>query len=304
MSAPVARRGSSKRSRRGFAYPPSTPPILPKPAAAFSLALVPVSTLRPTEGADPVRVDQLRRQIGADGYLNEPLDTVGTKTLLNGHTRRKAAGALGCRHLLVLDHPPADVTCATWSILNRYPVTGGERWRGAIEMHFDEFLGARDSLPFATSILALEDGICRVFPQDKVLKETLIRQNDLYQVFARTTNGQPIERFPDNDFPPALNLCRQKFGAAGEILLYPAFSPERILEVAEAGLKVAPGATRFGFPFRVTNLRMPLWLLRSSESTERKNERLQAVLRAHPLTSFDGETLIPQGLDATAYQEV
>jgi hypothetical protein len=266
--------------------------------------VVPVSSLRPTEEADSARVDQLRRQIEAEGYLNEPLDTVETATLLNGHTRHKAAGVLGCRHLLVLDHPITDLTCATWLILNRHPMTEGDRWQGAIEMPFEEFLRARGSFPFMTCVLTLEDGVCRVFPRAKELKETLVRQNDLYQVFARTTNGRPIERFPDDDLPPALNLCRPQFGTEGEILLYPAFSPEQIVDVAQAGLKVAPGATRFGFSRRVTNLRVPLWLLRSSESTERKNERLQAALRAHPLTSFDGETFIPQGLDATAYLEV
>lgn len=297
---------SSDRSRGMLQHSPPAPPSLAKHHPPFepNLKFVPTSTIKPTEGADPVRVNDVRNDLEADGYLNEPLDTVGTETLLNGHTRHTAAGLLGFRHLLVLDHPIADVTCATWSILNRYPVTEGDRWRGSIEMPFGEFLRVRGSFSFTTCVLMLEDGVCRVFPRDKELKETLVRQNDLYQVFARTTNGKPIERLSDDDLPQALNLCRQQFGTDGEILFYPAFPPEQILDVAQAGLKVAPGATRFGFSWRVTNLRVPLWLLRSSESTERKNERLQAVLRVHPLTSFEGKTFIPQGLDATAYLEV
>lgn len=294
---------STDQSRGMLHQAPPLAPALPMhpPPVHLRLRLVPISAIRPTEGTDPARVGQLCRQIEADGYLNEPLDTVGGETLLNGHTRNKAAGILKCRHLLVFDHLIPEVTCTTWSILNRYPAHEGNQWLGASELLFEDFLHARDNRSFSTCVLTLKDGVCRIFPRDSGMKETLVRQNDLYHVFAQTANGQPIERFPDNDLPTALSLCRQKFGTQGEILLYPAFSAKEILDVAQAGLKVAPGATRFGFSCRVTNLRLPLWLLRSNESTERKNERLQAVLRAHPLTSFDGMTFIPQGLDATAY---
>jgi hypothetical protein len=265
---------------------------------------VPTDALKPTEGADPVRVYQLRDDVEADGYLDKPLDTLDSTTLLDGHTREGAAKLSGFRHLPVLNHVHTDLGCATWSIVNRYPVKQVDPWPQFLEMPLEDFLRTRSSLAFAIGIVSLEDGLCRVFPKRGGLGETLALQNDLYRVFAETTNGLPIERYKDDEVPPALNLCQQKFGTQSQILLYPDFSPEQIREVAQAGLKVAPGATRFGFPYRVANLRVPLWLLRSSESTERKNKRLQSVLCACPLTSFDGETFIPQGLHSAAYEEV
>jgi len=168
-------------------------------------------------------------------------------------------------------------------------------------MALEDFLHARSDLPFAACIVSLGDGLSRVFPRNESLKATLAKQNDLYNAFAQTTDDQPITRFPD-DFPRALSLWQGRFGIQGKILLYPTFSPEQILEVADVGLKVAPGATRFGFPYRVTNLRVPLWLLRSNESTERKNQRLQAILDTHPLISFDGESFFPQGIDSADWE--
>jgi len=300
---------SVDRSRGTLPFPApsllSLPKLIPllRRVIGRALQFVPIDAPRPTEGADPACVDRLRNKIEADDYLDEPLDTVEKGPLVNGHTRDGALHLLDSRDVLVLDHSIADLTCATWSILNRYPAISANRWpEPFIEMPLEDFLRARSTLFFATCIVSLEDGICRIFPEQATLKESLSRQNDVYQVFAQTTNGLPIDRIADDELPPFLHQWRQEYGVQSQMLLYPHFLPEQILDVAEGGLKVAPGATRFGFPFRVKNLKVPLRLLRSTETTETKNRRLQAVLRAHPLVSLDGETFVPQNLHPGAWE--
>ena len=279
------------------------------------LRLLPVEALVLHEHADEKRVARMQSRLSADGYLKNPpivASIPGTErfVVLDGANRTRALEALGCKHLLaqVVDYKSGHVQLLTWHHL----ITGKKSVNFLKEIAGVNGLVLRPlHLKLARAALAdrailayiavpVSDSPDRsaVFTVDGLEGDEHLnteKSTALLNALVDTYKGDPqvtIHRTNSDDLDDLLGY----YDDIGGIVVFPPYTPDDILRLAEAGTKVPTGITRHIISHRALRVNVPVSLMAGSQPLEEKNawwqDQIRRKLAANEVRFYEESTYL------------
>lgn len=246
----------------------------------LGLQVVPLDKVFPHEQIDQRRVEKLMRRFEVEGKLSNPpvVAQAGDRyVVLDGATRTAALKELGYPHVIV-------------QVAQAKDQLGLRTWLHAI----------RQTKP--AQLLKLLQGLAEVLlietSKDKVLDEMVERGGLCY---LQTVDGKVfvIQRAPAVGRLDALNKLTESYMGAYRItrtlnsdiislhhefpdltalVVFPEYTVEQVLQIAQAGHMLPAGITRFIIPGRVLRLNAELRHLKSDQPLSEKNKWLHQLL--------------------------
>lgn len=278
-----------------------------------NLKLVPVQSLILHEHADEKRVDRLQARLRADATLKNPpvvapLPGTDHFVVLDGANRTSAVQRLGCLHLLVqvVDYKSERVQLVTWHhlITGRKPSTFLQEIAkvDGLLLQPVSLRAARAALD-ARAILAYivipeQDKSSTVYAVDgmpEMEHHGAHIANALLNSMVDTYKGDPqvaIHRVNSDE----LDEVASYYDNISGLVVFPPYSPDDILKLAEAGTKVPTGITRHIINPRALRVNVPLSLLSSNQPLEEKNawwhEQVKRKLAANEIRLYQEATYL------------
>ncbi len=262
------------------------------------LRILPIEATVLHEHADEKRVARLAARLEADGYLKNPpivapIPDTDRYVVLDGANRTSAVQLLGYPHVVaqVVDYTPPHVHLTTWHhlITGREPSAflDGIRTVRGLKVDLAPFDVARSKLA-ARSILSyivVPANQGRTRSEAYVLGDTerdnqqgLQDSTTLLNAMVDTYKSDPqvaIHRVNTDKLDELMDY----YDVVSGLVVFPPYSPDDILRLAEAGTKVPTGITRHIISHRALRINLPTEILSSSDSLEEKNEWLHNQLK-------------------------
>ena len=227
------------------------------------------------EDCDQTRVDRLVTRVRAEGILRNPPIAASIPeegfVVLDGANRTSALLALEAPviPLQVVDYADPAVRLEVWHHLLVRPGDLPARLRAqgltllaASPLEAARQLGERT---IACFVLTPSGALTVALPSEGLLAQTLAAVVATY----KTTNN--IYRVMDTN----LDALIPEYGAVGELVVFPTFTKDDIVEVARAPVKLPTGITRHLIPGRALRLNLPLSILTSPGDVATKNRWLE-----------------------------
>lgn len=257
-------------------------------AEKLGLRLVPTDRVFPHERFHPARVERLKQRLMQDGRLvNPPIVAAmsdGRYVVLDGATRITAFKELGIPHIIVqvVDLQRGNVKMNTW-----FHVVHGGRNQSLVQVvsrvtglkltplpvdHLPHALWERSALGYLVTadrsgyLLELTDKGRGGAESDWI--DVLVELVDAYGAWG------DVGRTLDTDIDA---LSAHHPDLAG-LFVYPQFSPEIVVQVAERGRLLPAGITRFLIPGRILRLNATLDVLAADISLSAKADWLDRVV--------------------------
>lgn len=206
-----------------------------------NVTLLPITSLRPSEGIDPRRAASVRRVLLRDEGTSQPIQAVlmnGQFIILDGHNRWKAFRTLGLKHAAVQIHR-GDIDVRTWVLTSPSQLADFADLEKVDEYVFAAHLDQRGG------VIGIDDGTFRLFPESS--RQGLRGQHAVVRALSRIA-GQPLRRHEDSGREEARWWTRIYLAApeARTILIYPRTNMEEFYEIVIQRRQIVPaGATRF-----------------------------------------------------------
>jgi len=262
------------------------------------LRLLPVENLVFHEHADEKRVERMEARLTVDGYLKNPpivASIPGTErfVVLDGANRTSALIRLGCKHILaqVVDYKSNRVQLLTWHhlITGRKPVNFLQeisRVDGLVLRPLQlklarAALAGRVILAYIAVPVSEEHGKSAVFTVDGVEgteHNDAEKSTALLNALVDTYKGDPqvaIYRTNSDD----LDELYDYYSDISGIVVFPPYTPDDILRLAQAGNKVPTGITRHIISHRALRVNVPVSLLAGEQSLAEKTAWWQEQMR-------------------------
>jgi len=253
-------------------------------AETMGLRLVPTANVFPHERFHPARVDRLKKRLMQEGRLvNPPIVAElgdGRYVVLDGATRVTAFQQLNLPHIIVqvVDFHRSNVKMNTW-------------------FHIVHGAQADSLVPAISRVAGLK---LTALPADD-LPHALWERSALGYLLVADGSGYLLELADHNhrDWIDVLVELVDAYGAWGDVgrtletdldalsaqypdlvglFVYPQFSPDIVVQVAERNRLLPAGITRFLIPGRVLRLNAPLDLLTASLSLSDKADWLDRLV--------------------------
>jgi phosphoglycerate dehydrogenase-like enzyme len=248
------------------------------------LQVVPLDEIVPHEAFNDARVADLAARLVADGRLINPpvaAPSNGKYIILDGATRLTAFKHLGYPHIIlqVVDVEREPVQLHTWyhAVRGSGPAALVERLASvpglALEPARLSDLVALPLTPGSLGYLAAADGqgyrlAARPTPGYDWL-DVLNRMVDAYSRWGR------VERTLTTD----IEMLAHQYPDFAGLVVFPQFTPQLILDLADLGRTVPAGITRFIIPGRILRLNAPLEMLSADEPLAVKRSWLDNLVR-------------------------
>ncbi len=253
---------------------PAYPPNLP------SLQVVPLAQVILHERVDPRRVAKLTRRLQTDGRLINPPIAVALNNryiILDGATRTEAFRQLGYPYLIVQVIPDKhQLGLYTWlhGLCQTDPAELVNLFNNLPEITLNA--AGADLLPDEILAAGAVCGLRTITGQNFLIQpapgfDPLVALGKLTQTYIgachiiRTLN-------------PNLTSLRQEVADLTALVVFPPYTVDRVLQIAQAGQVLPAGITRFIIPGRVLHLNVELQPLISNGSLPEKNEWLTRLL--------------------------
>lgn len=259
----------------------------PKRGYDLTLRVVPMAQVVPHEHYHGQRVAELTARLSAEGKLINPpiVAQQGEKfVVLDGATRLTAMRQLGYPTIIVqvVDLVQQKVELTSWN----HAVYGGSGdllavLRGVSGLQLRPVtrqMVANEPLPAgALGYLVTAVGECIVLETHAaslahVDDAWLHVLNGVVEVYGEWGN---VERTLTTD----VALLASQFPDLAALVIFPHFTPQTILELAEQGRTVPAGITRFVIPGRILRLNAPLAKLAADEPLVEKQAWLDELIR-------------------------
>ncbi len=279
------------------------------------LRLLPVEGLVLHEHADPKRVARMETRLGADGYLKNPpivAPIPGTDrfVVLDGANRTRALEALGCMHILaqVVDYKSNHVQLLTWHhlITGKKPVNflkeiasvQGIVLRPLQLKLARAALADRAILAYIAVPIAEGSDPSAVFTVDGANGNEHLdteKSTALLNALVDTYRVDPqvsIHRTNSDDLEDFMSYYADISG----IVVFPPYTPDDILHLAEAGTKVPTGITRHIISHRALRVNIPVSLMSGAEPLSEKNawwqNQVKSKLAANEVRFYQESTYL------------
>ncbi len=278
------------------------------------LRILPTEALVLHEHADSKRVARLKARLQRDGFLKSPpivAPIPGTDrfVVLDGANRTSALQALGSPHVLaqVVDYKSDEVQLWTWYHL----ITGRTPFNFLQEIDQVEGISlqptpieqARAALAvgeaLAYIVLPDENGGHAIYLIDGAPTETEQRAPEsptaLLNATVDTYKSDPLVAIhrvnTDN-----LGELMEYYDNVSGLVVFPAYTPDDILHLAETGARVPTGITRHIISPRALRLNIPLSVLTGSQPLEEKtawwHEQLKRKLAGNEVRLYQEATYL------------
>jgi len=249
-------------------------PVLP-------LRIVPSDKVFPHELFDQKRVIRLADRLLASGQLKNPplvMETENGYMVLDGATRSTALRQLGLPHMLVqVFRPDAEgLQLRTWYHVIR-------------QMAAADLLALLHSLPdvelvASTAVAVTEEqlaygSLCYIqFADGPVYRVQaragINRLEALNQLTAAYIDASHTSRTLLQD----MAQLQHEFPDMTALVVFPVYTVEQVIQLAQAGRRLPAGITRFIVPGRILRVNLDLDVLRADESLREKNRWLHEQL--------------------------
>jgi phosphoglycerate dehydrogenase-like enzyme len=246
----------------------------------LGLQVVPLDKVFPHEKVDQRRVDKLVRRFEVEGRLSNPpiVAQAGDRyVVLDGATRTAALKELGYPHVIVqVAQAKEQLGLHTWlhAIRQAKPVQLIKLLQALPEISLIET--SKDKM---LDDLAEHGGLC--YLQTIEGKMFVIQRNqgvnrlDALNILTEAyINAYQVARTLNND----MVALRHEFPDLTALVVFPEYTVDQVLQIAQAGRVLPAGITRFIIPGRVLRLNAELRHLKSDRSLSEKNEWLHQLL--------------------------
>jgi hypothetical protein len=258
-------------------------------AYALTLQVVPLTKVVPHEHYHGPRVAELMARLVAEGKLINPPIVARQKdkyVVLDGATRLAALHQLGCPYIIVQVVELEQVQLTSWC----HAIYGGsaagllEALRAIAGLQLTPF--AESDLPdgelpvgaLGYLVSTHQEGFVLEVPSSSLAgshawqDEWLRMLNRVVEVYGQWGN---VERTLTRD----IELLATQFPDLAALVIFPRFTPQVIMELADQGRTVPAGITRFVIPGRILRLNAPLDRLATDEPLAAKQEWLENLVR-------------------------
>lgn len=246
----------------------------------LGLQVVPLDKVFPHEKVDQRRVEKLMRRLEVEGRLLNPpvVAEAGDRyVVLDGATRTAALKELGYPHAIVqVAHSKEQLGLHTWmhAIRQTKPAQLIK-----LLMKLPEISLIESSKDKVLDELAEHGGLCYLKTVEG--KIFIIRRNHgvnrldaLNKLTEAYINAYQVTRTLNGD---TMSLHRE-FPDLAALVVFPEYTVDQVLQIAQAGRVLPAGITRFIIPGRVLRLNAELRHLKSDQSLNEKNEWLHQLL--------------------------
>ncbi len=279
------------------------------------LCLLSAEALVLHEHTDPKRVARMQVRLNSDGFLKNPpivspMPGSDRFVVLDGANRIRALKSLDCKHILVqvVDYKSDHVRLLTWHhlITGRKSVNflkGISSVEGLVLRPLQlklarAALADRAILAYIAVPIADSPERSAVFTVDVVHgNEHLVPEKStaLLNALVNTYRGDPevtIHRTNSDDLDDFMDYYDDVSG----IVIFPPYSPDDILRLAQAGTKVPTGITRHIISHRALRVNVPVSIMSSPETLEEKNawwhEQVRRKLAANEVRFYQESTYL------------
>lgn len=252
-------------------------------AETLSLQVVSTSDVVPHEETDPSRVEKLAEAISSDGKLVNPpvvAQWQGKYIVLDGATRTGAFRQLGIPHIIVqvVDPVRSDVDLHTWyHVVSEITVEQLLQTLNKIEgLKLTEVERAD-----AQNLLRERDALAYLVTRDEraFLAELAGDDYNRLDVLNAMVTNYTLQGDVARTLTTDLHNLRTTYPKMAAQVIFPQFTPNRVLEVAGQGRTLPAGITRFIVPGRVLRLNAPLDVLKRDDSLAAKRHWLDEFVR-------------------------
>jgi hypothetical protein len=255
------------------------------------LHMLPVEMLVPHEDPDPRRVDRLCQRIQTEGQFKHPpiisaIPGDERYVILDGANRTAAMRALTMPHIVAQLVPYAEpfVVLDTWyHIVANMPLDEFETALTRItHLHLEPC-----SLDEARQALAAQHAAAYIVVESGVrmacnTRATVSPDTHLLSHIVQAYQGKSDIYRASNDI---WEIQKPYYPGIAALVVFPRLKPEDVIEAARSGQKIPTGITRHIISPRAVNIDIPLWLLASNWSLERKQAWLQDWLMERMTTN-------------------
>lgn len=256
----------------------------PRRAEALGLRLVPTDKVFPHERFHPARVERLKRRLTQEGRLvNPPIVAEmsgGRYVVLDGATRVTSFQQLNIPHIIVqvVDFQRSNVKMNTW-----FHVVHGGRGESLVQV-VGRVAGLQltplpvETLPHALWERSALGYLITAERSGYLLELTDRNSGDWIDVLVELVDAYgawgDVGRTLDTD----LDALATQYPDLGGLFVYPQFSPEIVIQVAERSRLLPAGITRFLIPGRILRLNAPLDMLAASVAPSVKADWLDRIV--------------------------
>ncbi len=252
------------------------------PIPSPELRIVPIHSLVEHEYNDVQRTLPLAKRLEAEGLLKNPpivaqLEGEERYVVLDGANRTTALAQLNYEHGLVqvVEYKPPQVTLSTWHHLvtniDLDSFTQEIAKVNDIDLHQSDLLRARAELAqreLIAYIIRSDDKVLAVSAHHRSIPDKNTVLNALVDTYKE--KGGLHRAVADN-----MDEARKLFPNVTALVIFPNYEASEVMILARDGELLPTGLTRHLIQGRVLRVNYPLSELKSKESLEKKNERLQ-----------------------------
>jgi len=250
--------------------------IEPEHENPMDLAVVPLEKVIPHELIDPRRVDNLIQNINTSDVFTNPPVVVKSKdyyVVLDGATRISAFKKLGYHHIIVqVLKDKSKYTLDTWFHVIR-------------KIEINALINILTDLPEITMVKSDADtvqagmvehgGLCYIQTFDKTIYHIQPKADvNHLEVLSKLTNAyidaSHVTRTLDNN----IDILIGEFPDLAGVVVFPIFTLDQVLQIADTGNVMPAGITRFIIPGRVMRLNASFKILKSDMDLDEKNKWL------------------------------
>jgi len=244
------------------------------------LRIIPLEKTILHEHSDPNRVERLASKLKEDGILRNPpivteIDNDERYIVLDGANRVSALARLNCKDILVQveSYNNEDLELNTWCHL----LTDYEEERFLAETEsIDGITVSRVNAGEAEKLLNSKKILCYVIFSDREIysykggKDFFEKTELLSKVVSVYKHQTKIHRITNLELDYLLKIYRN----VTEIIVFPQYAPNEIIDLSINGVKLPAGITRHILPRRALRVNLPIDFLMSDMPIESKNQLL------------------------------
>ncbi|PIE67704.1 MAG: hypothetical protein CSA23_02700 [Deltaproteobacteria bacterium] len=250
--------------------------IGPEHETPMNLAVVPLDKVLPHEMIDPRRVENLIKKLDAsDVFTNPPIVVAsnGRYVVLDGATRVSSFKKKGYPHIIV-------------QVLREQENYTLDTWFHAIrKIDTDRLLSILDELPEITIMksdietvqadMVEHGGLCYIQTVDKTIYHIQPKAGANHlEALNKLTNTYINASHVTRTLEDNIDMLLEEFPDLAGVVVFPVFTLEQVLQIADTGNVMPAGITRFIIPGRVMRLNADFATLISDMDLDEKNRWL------------------------------